>query len=222
MIYDYPTIIVDNFLKYPLDVREFALQFKFEPSDIGIYSGVRTKSLHNTHPNFFRSVCNKILQCYSIQYNGYNATMHFHLTGAEFGDSGWVHTDAGEDIPPGIASIIYLNPQNNSIDTGTTLYKLHNLDRSGELVRDMKTSFIEAEDKKELRRKNNLDYIPTTSVGNFLNRMVAYDTRTPHAGATYFGNDTTSSRLTLLTFFHRVESGDGYTPLRRAEAYSNI
>ena len=222
MLYDYPTIIVDNFLKYPYDVREFALKFKFTSSSNGTYSGKRTESIHHTHPNFFQSLSNKILNCYSIQYVSYNATSYFHLTGEEFGDSGWVHTDAYGNQPPGVASIIYLNPQNNSIDNGTTHYKLDNLDHGNELVRDMKESFIEVKDKKDLRYKNNQDYMPTTKIGNIFNRMIAYDTRTPHAGASYFGNDITSSRLTLLTFFHNIQIDNNYTPLRHADACSEI
>ena len=55
MIHDYPTVIVDNFFKYPLDVREFALSLNYKPSEEGIYSGKRTTSLHITHINFFRN-----------------------------------------------------------------------------------------------------------------------------------------------------------------------
>ena len=222
MIYDYPTIIVDDFFKYPLDIREFALQFKYILSNDGTYSGVRTESLHTTHLNFFRGVCNKILQCYSIQYKGYNATMHFHLTGEEVGNSGWVHTDAVGDQPPGIASIIYLNPQNNNINNGTTLYKVSNPNLGSEYVKEMKTAFIAGEDKKDLRDKNNQDYSPTIKIGNMFNRMIGYDTRSPHAGAAYFGTDMSSSRLTLLTFFHAIQTADNFTPIQRAEAFSDI
>jgi hypothetical protein len=222
MIYDYPTIIVDDFFKYPLDIREFALQFKYFPSDNGTYSGVRTESLHITHINFFRKVCNKILKCYSVPYLNYNATMHFHLTGEEVGDNGWVHTDAAGDQPPGIASIIYLNPQNNNINNGTTLYKISNPNIGVEYVREMKSSFIAGEDKKDLRDKHNQDYLPTIKIGNMFNRMIGYDTRSPHAGASYFGTDIASLRLTLLIFFHAIQTTDNFTPIQRAEAFSDI
>jgi hypothetical protein len=219
MIYDYPTLIVDGFFKYPLDIRDFALQFKFTPSNTGTFSGVRTESLHITHTNFFRNVCNKILDCYSIPFIDYTAYMHFHLTGEEFGDSGWVHEDInGGDDPPSIASIIYLNLQNNGMNTGTSLYKLNNFNRGGDLVQDMKTSFIKKNNNEDLRQKNNTDYMLTAKIGNFFNRMIAYDMRTPHVGGSYFGNSLTTSRLTLLTFFTKIEIAGNYTPLRRADA----
>jgi hypothetical protein len=226
MIYDYPTIIVDRFFKYPLDIREFALQFKYVPSDIGTYSGVRTESLHITHINFFRSVCRKILDCYSIQFTDYNASMHFHLTGDKFGDTGWVHTDASQAQSPGIASIIYLNTDNNNLSNGTGLYKLNNPDYGQDYaydnIRDMKKSFIDATDNVDSKNQHNQNFVPTVKVGNIFNRMIAYDTRTPHSGETYFGSDLTSSRLTLLTFFNTIHTADNFTPLKRAEAISDI
>jgi hypothetical protein len=226
MINDYPTVIVDNFFKYPLDIREFALQFKFSPSEVGRFSGVRTGSLHETHASFFRSVCKKILDCYSIQFTNYRAAMHFHLTGDEFGDNGWVHTDANGDLALGIASIIYLNTDNNNLTNGTGLYKLTNPDYSKDQAEDnineMRKSYIEVKDNVDIKHKHNLNFEPTVMVGNMFNRMVAYDSRTPHAGLKYFGNDNISSRLTLLTFFYDIQTVNNLTPLQRAEARSDI
>ena len=228
MINDYPTIIVDNFFKYPLDIREFALQFEFNPSDKGTFGGVRTKSLHTSHQSFFRSVCSKILNCYSIQFTDYSAAMFFHLTGDEFGDTGWVHTDACGDRGLGIASIIYLNTDNNNLTNGTGLYKLTNpdysVDHAEDNFKEMRKSYIDAKDNVCIKHNHNLNFEPTVMVGNMFNRMVAYDTRTPHAGSKYFGNDNISSRLTLLTFFHDIQiTGKGnLTPLHRAEAMTDI
>jgi hypothetical protein len=219
MINDYPSIIVDGFFKDPLKIRDFALEFEYSPSPTGRFSGVRTKSLHFTHFNFFSQVCSKILDCYSIPFTGYTASMHFHLTGEEFGDSGWVHEDidSGDDLPS-MASIIFLNPQNNGMDTGTSLYKLNNFNHGNDLSQVMKTSFIETNNIEDLRNKSNKDYMLTTKIGNFFNRMIAYDMRTPHSGGSYFGNSVTTSRLTLLTFFSNIETAGNYTPLRRADA----
>ena len=222
MIYNYPVIIVDNFFKYPHDVREMALEMEYYPSDIGTYSGVRTESLHNSHPNFFRSVCQKILDCYSIKYVNYSATMHFHLTGQEFGSSGWVHTDAAREFETAMASIVYLNTDNNSIDNGTCLYKIKNLNKDDENIKLMKKSFITSVDNEEAKTEHNQNYTPTVKVGNMFNRLIGYDSRNPHAGSTYYGDDKETSRLTLLTFFHKIVTPDGFTPLQRALAYSDL
>jgi hypothetical protein len=222
MIYDYPTVIVDAFFKYPLDVRELAMGMKYVTSDIGTYSGKRTESLHINHTNFFRSVCNKIMDCYSISCLDYSATMHFHITGGEFGNSGWVHTDAGRDGGSLLASIVYLNLDNNNIVNGTSIFKLNNLDHGHDTISAMKKSFINAVDDKEAKKKHNLDYTPTVNVGNMFNRMVAYDARNPHAGSGYYGQDNNTSRLTLLTFFESIKTLDGLTTLQRTNRYSDI
>ena len=228
MIYDYPTLVVDGFFKNPLAIREFAQTFDYTPSPDGIFSGIRTQSLHSTHLNFFRGVCNKILNSYSLNFTGYSASMYFHLTGNKFGDTGWVHTDACGDRGLGIASIIYLNTDNNNLTNGTGLYKLINPDYSVYHAEDnfneMKKSHIDAKDNVDIKHKHNLNFEPTVMVGNMFNRMVAYDTRTPHAGSKYFGNDNISSRLTLLTFFHDIQiTGKGnLTPLHRAEVMSDV
>jgi len=222
MIYDYPVIVVDNFFKDPIAVRDLAMGMKYVTSDIGTYSGKRTESLHINHTNFFRRVCNKIMDCYSISYTDYSASMHFHLTGEEFGNSGWVHTDASRDGGSLLASIVYLNLDNNNIENGTSIYKLNNPDHGYSAIGAMKKSFINAVDDKEAKEKHNLDYIPTVKVGNMFNRMVAYDSTNPHAGSGYYGQDNNTSRLTLLTFFESIKTLDGLTTLQRTNRYSDI
>jgi hypothetical protein len=222
MIYGYPTIIVDNFFKYPQDVRELALTMEYSPSDTGTYSGVRTKSLHTTHPNFFRHVCQKILDCYSVECVEYSAYMHFHLTGQEFGSGGWVHVDADRRFDSALASIIYLNIDNNDIDNGTCLYKIKNLDRGDENMTLMKRSYIDSVDNQGAKALHNADYEATVKMGNTFNRMVGYDPRNPHSGSNYYGNNKETSRLTLLVFFNKIVTPDNYSPLHRAHLNSSV
>ena len=144
MIYDYPTIVVDRFFKDPYEVRKLALEMKYEPSPEGIFSGKRTESLHINYPNFFREVCKKILNCYSIPLINYNASMHFHITGEEFGNTGWVHNDGGT-----LASIVYLNVDSyNNINNGTSLYRVKNINKD-EGTPTLRKSFIEGKDYTE-------------------------------------------------------------------------
>ena len=213
---NYPTIIVDNFFKYPHDVRNLALSLAYEPSNEGMYSGVRTESLHITHPNFFKAVCHKILTCYSIKYEDYIAGMYFHLTDQKSGDSGWIHKDANNLL----GSIIYLNIDNNSFNSGTYLYKINNLDHSRENLKDMKDSYKFSTDNKQSQIKHNRDYTPTINIGNLFNRMIAYDASYPHSGTGYFGTNKETSRLTLITFFGHIITQDSLTVLQRANALS--
>lgn len=213
---NYPTIIVDNFFKYPHDVRNLALSMVYEPSKEGMYSGVRTESLHITHPDFFTEVCNKILSCYSIKYQAYVASMFFHLTGQENGDFGWVHKDSNLLL----GSVIYLNFDNNSFDSGTTLYKLNNLDYSMKNFSNMRESFKVASDDKQSKIKHNRNFTPTVNIGNMFNRMIAYDASNLHAGTGYYGTNKENTRLTLITFFGHIRTEENQTVLQRANALS--
>tara|TARA_R110000868_G_scaffold147255_1_gene368618 strand:- start:18 stop:689 length:672 start_codon:yes stop_codon:yes gene_type:complete len=223
MLYNYPTIIADGFFKYPLEVRDFALNLEYTPCMEGKFSGTRTDSLHKNHLVFFEQVINKILDCYSLQRTEYAASMHFHLTSEEFGDSGWVHCDAEIADLPSIASIVYLNLDNTSIDNGTTIYNIKTMgydDR--DCILERKRSFLDRKDNTMARKKHNQNFNPTVKIGNIFNRMVAYDNRNPHAGASYFGDNCTSSRLTLLTFFYSIKTFDNLTPLQRAELHCSL
>ena len=224
MIYNYPTVIVDNFFKDPLQVREFALGFNYRLSDNGIFSGVRTESLNNTHQNFVRKVCNKILNCLSIHCIDYAADLYFHLTGKDFGGNGWVHSDGTGILGHGpvLAAIVYLNPQCQDISGGTNLYKLADLNYSNTYVREMRQSFKNGVDDKELKELHNQSYNETLNVGGIFNRLVVYDSKQSHAGAGYFGDTTETSRLTMLVFFQNIVTEDNQTPLIRAEALSDI
>lgn len=220
---DYPTIIVDSFFKYPLDVREFALSLEYSPHKDGLYSGKRTQSLHDTHPNFFYNVCDKILACYSLKYTEYSARMHFHLTDERAGSSGWVHTDDGI-----LSSIIYLNLNNNNLENGTNIFKLRNLNHTGEQVSLMRDSFITGNDNEQAKNLHNKDFTPTLCIGSIFNRMAAYDGTTCHSGMGYYGNNETTSRLTLLTFFYDIKiignkpTGTHLSPIRAANLITDL
>lgn len=225
MTYNYPTIIVDNFFKYPNDVRELALLQDFFPCPQSSYSGVRTRPLHTHHPEFFRSVCSKIIDSYSIRCTNFAANMFFHWTGEEVKSGGWVHRDRSRGVNGTdmcLASIIYLNESNNSIDTGTSLYKLNNISNWDKKTNLMVESNRNTAVKKENIILHNQDYTPTVKISNLFNRMISYDAAMPHSGMNYFGSDKNTGRLTLLTFFSKINSEDNYTPLQRAQHFSDI
>ena len=86
----------------------------------------------------------------------------------------------------------------------------------------MKQSFIDSVDNHEDKILHNENYLPTVKIGNMFNRLVGYDPRNPHAGSSYFGDDKETSRLTLLVFFERIITPDGYTPLHRTHVSASI
>ena len=219
MIYNYPTLIVDSFFKDPCEVRKFALAQEFLPSPDSRFAGVRTKNLFNNYPKFFTQVCRKILDCYSIRFIKFSATMHFHWTGKEFNSECWVHRDYN---PMVLSSIIYLNETNNSIDNGTGLYKLSNLSDWDSNWEGMRNSLSKPGIKDGAAALHNQSYSPILKIGNLFNRMVSYDASMPHTGEGYFGDTKDTGRLTLVTFFKEITSEDNYTPLQRAETFNDL
>jgi hypothetical protein len=219
MIYNYPTLIVDNFFKDPNEVRKLALSQEFLPSPDSRFAGVRTKNLYINYPKFYTLVCRKILDCYSIRFIKFSATMHFHWTGEEFNSECWVHRD---NNPMVLSSIIYLNETNNSIDNGTGLYKLSNLSDWDSNTIGMRDAFSKPGIKDGAAALHNQSYSPILKIGNLYNRMVSYDASMPHTGEGYFGNTKDTGRLTLVTFFKEITSEDNYTPLQRAETFNDL
>jgi hypothetical protein len=204
-MYDYPTIIVDSFFKHPLDVREFALNLNYTPNLNGTYSGKRTESLHITYNYFFNNVCKKILNSCLIPFREYSAEMYFHLSSSSAGSTGWVHVDSAySEIA--LASIIYLDINNNAIDHGTGIFKLKNLNYNKEKIKIMRKSFVENISNDEDAFIHNQNYTPTVKISNEFNRMITYDPRNNHAGLGYFGDADNNSRLTLLTFFTKINT----------------
>ena len=66
MIFNFPTICVDDFYKNPDQIRQFALNLEYNNKDnaTGDYPGKRTELLHLTHPNFFNTFCQKLFSIY--------------------------------------------------------------------------------------------------------------------------------------------------------------
>ena len=194
-------VIKDDFLEDPLParLRDLALGMRFASSKEGVYSGRRTQDLKYSHKFIYDNICKKILNLYNVNMRDYGATMYFHITEGKFGSSGWVHSDS----PCSLASIIYLNPQVNNIECGTSLY---NIDNSAQNTGDysmLRKSFIDGKDYVREKEVYNSHFIKTATIGGVFNRMVSYPGSVHHAGEGYFGNDVSDSRLTLLTFFHK-------------------
>jgi hypothetical protein len=218
----YPTIIIDDFLKDPLKVREYGLTLNYGKGNN--FSGKRTDNLFNVNSYFSSSICNKILYSCGIPFIEYKAELHFHLTGQEFGESGWPHTDFDNLKDTKFACIIYLNIQPNGLDSGTSIFRVKNFKNIDETVPAMQTTFKTGQDNLEEKNSAIDNYEETVRVGGIFNRMVAYDSRRPHCGNGYFGDTTDSQRLTLLAFFKEIELSTPYrfTPIVYADMVSKV
>lgn len=221
-MYFYPTIIVDNFFKDPLKVREYALTLDYGKGTN--FSGTRTKDIFNFNPFFADSVCKKTLMSSGLIFNNYAAQVHFHLTGEEFGDSGWPHVDFSVFSDTKFASVTYLNVSPKGLNSGTSVYRLSGFEDVRKSVSIMQTTFKTGEDNVEEKNKTINNYEETIRVGGIFNRMVAYDSRRPHCGNSYFGNTKDEQRLTLLIFFKEINLATpyGHSPIVCADILNDL
>ena len=197
------SVIVDNFYEQPHALRDLALGLEFIPSPGGIYSGKRTRDLHDTHKFLYDLVKKRVLKYYDLNPNDFEAEINFHITESKFGQEGWVHSDS----PIVLASVLYLNPNINDISSGTSFFDLKpnfNVDNhiTGKYMRE---SFKEGKDNLEMKNNSNSKFIKTATVGGKFNRLVVYPGATFHAGEGFFGTGVGDSRLTLLSFFYKKD-----------------
>ena len=212
-MFDFPTIIIDDFFKQPDKLRSLGLKQDFKFSSDGIFSGKRTQCLSKTYPKLYERILDKIILGCSLDVTGVGASMHFHITEAVHGSTGWVHTD--ETGKPGLTCIAYLNNVEPSLDNGTSFFRA--LDPSfktnPDVIKNMRESFkfnLDINDKKISHNKNFKEVL---RVGDNFNRMIMFDNRQYHAGSGYYGNSNESARLTLLTFISVIDMRSGRTPL---------
>lgn len=177
-------VVVDNFYKDPMRIREFALQQQFEVK--GNYPGRRTVSLANTDEMkaVFEKILNRKIIFWPDSYNG-----SFQYTTKEL--HSWVHRDQTD-----LSAVVFLTPD-PPLDGGTYLYR-HN--PTGEDV--AKNSDMETTLSKDSYNMNA--WTVSDFVGNKFNRVIIFNGRVSHKSGTYFGEDLYTGRL-FQTFFFNVE-----------------
>lgn len=221
-MYFFPTVVIDNFLKDPLKVRDYALGFEFGKGPN--FSGIRTTNLFNVNEYFADSVCKKVLYSCGLPYVKYKAEAHFHLTGQEFGYSGWPHTDFDDFNDTKFACVLYLNITPKGLDSGTSIFRINRFNNISKTFKAMRETFETGEDNKEVKEEALSNYEETIRVGGIFNRLIAYDSRQYHCGNDYFGSLKEDQRLTLLIFFKKIEfdTPNGHPPIVCADMMSCV
>ena len=112
------TIVVDNFFKDVDKVINLSKQLKYHSApDNENWPGIRTKSLHSTHYNFFNEVILKVLNYYypNTQLKYYES--HVAFSKLKHGDKGKTrfHQDNVK-----LAAVIYLS--DGDMQSGTTIF----------------------------------------------------------------------------------------------------
>ena len=74
----FPTTCVDNFFKYPDEIRRFGLSLDFKPEPKGIWPGTRSPELGLISTSLKNVICSKYLKIHlSAPMIGYKCSVYF-------------------------------------------------------------------------------------------------------------------------------------------------
>lgn len=217
-VYRFPIFCIDNFWSDPDRVVDLANSLPFTENHSS-FPGARTKELGDIAPDFNTIVINKIISLFfdiaKIDKLSLD-TKHFFQKIPKFCDEkniniGMVHQDSNDyqDSPGDMLScIIYLN-KNANLDAGTSIFEEKNLNSDYSWY----NSNLDLEDKS----LHNNKFIETIRFQNIYNRLVAFDSRYPHA-ANYFDGGS-EERLTEV-FFIKSLSLENNLPINRIKNFN--
>jgi len=206
-----PTTVVDGFLDNPDTFRKFALDQEFYIDEKGRFPGSRTSLLSTISPVVFDQVCQKILALFFTNEQAYSYTIEssFQLVNKNY-NTGWVHKD-----PMIITAMLYLTPGSYS---GTSLYLKKNISyNDSNYLNDKVVSYKLGSDDIKACNLHNQNYEEVMNVKGLYNRLLVFDSNMYHAAHDFFGSSKEDSRLTLVSFVHRL-TGDYYGPLQRSRS----
>jgi len=174
------TLIIDDFLDNPDEIRNFLIDNKVSFEKTGSYPGKRTPPVDNLdYKNMIVEKLHKVLP-FKIKMKPLSFSFQLCLSG----DETWVHVD-----PSDWTGVLYLTP-NAPIESGTLLFKADNESM-------MK---IRSEEKQQV----DIDII--AGISNVYNRLVLFRGKDiPHrSNVAGFGNCLENGRLTQVFFFDEV------------------
>lgn len=186
-------IVVDDFYANPMDVRNFALNQKFDVT--GNFPGFRTNPLLN---DTIKEAIQYVIYPFSgniVDWFEDSHTGAFQYTTEEH--HSWIHSDGGVQW----AGVLYLTP-NAPLSAGTGFYrhKKTKIDRFLHLT--------ESPTEKDLTNPYLTDYKDITKweltdvVSNKFNRLILYDATLFHKSMDYFGKNLYDGRLFQVFFFN--------------------
>ena len=193
-------VVVDDFYKYPEDIREIALTLDYSPSNW--HKGKRTKSkliLDGTKKKLEKLLGKEIIGW--TEKHGYCGVFQY-CTPA---DPLVFHYDHQSH-----AAVVFLTP-NAPVTSGTAFFRHKTqpwLTRALEVGKDDVASEEQriALEKKYIGSEHN-DFLDSTKweeidrIGNKFNRLAIWDARLIHAASQYFGQNVYDSRLFHMFFF---------------------
>ena len=202
----WPTLIVDNFLNEPLQMKEFANKQTFTPSPEGKWPGTRSDYLHNLSPQLFNQVTKKILTLlypYEV-FEGnmdWSASVCFQKIAPQVSNEGWIHTDEEE-----FTAMIYLS---SHTECGTSLHDLNPFTTKKFVSHfDKKHKMILKQDKhmKKFQEETNNQFKETVKIKSKFNRLILFDSACWHKADQYKEDHIKEDRLTLICFFKNIKN----------------
>jgi hypothetical protein len=175
-------IVIDNFYKYPLDVRNIALQQIFSKGKN--FPGQRTRCFANEEIK--EKIQSYLLPSQKIKKFHISTDTETQYSNGCFQyttckDSSWIHSDDPTDW----AGVLYLTPD-APLTAGTNFYKFND-DRNDVLINKF---------ARDLTKWEIVD-----KIGNKFNRMVLFNAKRFHMSGDYFGTNIENGRLFQVFFF---------------------
>lgn len=204
----YPTVIVDDFFKYPNKIKELSQDLIYEKDNEGRWPGVRSKPLHEVNYDFFNFLHIKI---FSILYPNnherinYSAQTYFQkVSGTRHPHPGWIHSDHPDEF----TAIVYLSDHKNC---GTSLWKKKSFyiteSTSRQKMKYYKNNVFNKEHSDAIN-KHNSNYNKILTVDSIFNRLLIFDSSQNHSAEGFVDKDIKEDRLTLITFVKKVNLTD--------------
>ena len=216
-MFNFPVTVIDNFYTKPDEVRDFALQHNFFPTEKGYFPGRRTEGLDITNRKMFDWFCVRLFALfYNIEMEPeieWEVTSVFDLPSRDL-RHGWIHTDNAHHF----AGVVYLSPDED-LKAGTNLYQ-----KKGDYNIDTYVDEKERYYKERTGLRHFLDvqtihnsyFEETLAVKNVYNRLVMYDSQYFHAHG-----DFTNIKERLTQVFHvKIPKINNY-PITKMKKHDN-
>lgn len=185
-------VVVDNFYKNPMQIREFALGLSYQADD-RYFKGQRSvgKYLDDSIGKKFEQLLNKRMTKWDYEVNGC-----WQICTAQ--DALVYHMDSQR-----YAATIYLTPD-APVECGTSLYKskINGVRRCPTLdgrSEQEANQLIGEAFQGGFYDKSKFELVD--SIGNVFNRLVIWDAKIIHAASQYFGTRKEDARLFQMFFF---------------------
>ncbi len=168
--------VKDNFLQNYDQVLKDSDGMEYTPDQNGLYPGIRTKDLTG---QYGKDIVESAISLINKENKKFDYHFHFHINTTysnEACNEGWIHSDGSH-----YTGLIYLTPRTIDVEAGTSFYnqKTRFLNESP-LMREFFKGKCNEESYVNALKENNFQYELINNVPFVTNRLVIFDSRTPH------------------------------------------